>query len=1351
MLLALALVVCWLPADVFAWNAVHTHPNQAPQRIDAYTDIYFNPLYGESDVTRTPAGQFSTMQTTTEESHEYTTSLQELAENLRQGMVERKGTVALYYQVTNDAFDGTQETMNVLSQKIFREAVEHTGAPKEGDSLRWVCSNFFTGFRGELVDGYWMLVITYYLDYYTMANREADLDAAVEQVLASFAFTEETTDYEKVKTIYDYICANVTYDYEHLENESYVLKYTAYAALVKGTAVCQGYALLMYRLLLEVGVDCRLIGGQGNGGGHAWNIVKLGNHYYNMDSTWDAGCTEYSYFLRCEDNFDDHIRDEEYTTAAFMAQYPMDSADYHSGNAGGENKEYTTSLQEAAAILRQGLVAHQKEIKVYYQISDTEFDGSEDACKTLIRAIFNAAVAHTGAAKEGDTLRWLHDGYSTNISFGSADGFWQLTLTYSPRYYTTAEQEAAVDAKVAQVLESFAFTEETTDYEKVKAIYDYVCANVTYDNGHLADDTYLLKYTAYAALINGTSVCQGYALLMYRLLLEVGIDSRVIMGEANGGAHAWNIVKLGDYYYDLDSTWDAGWVEYGYFLRGEGMLGDHIRNEEYTTEDFMARYPMSPTDYVPDQTGDQPHIHQYVAVVTPPTCYSQGYTTYTCACGDSYVDSYVTGTHNYIEYVTEVTCTDFGYTDRTCEFCGDTYRTSYVNPTGHTLGEDFLCTVCGRPEYMFNSNLYVRNLVLDENGIYHNAYGDVVYVAVTLQLDQWTIDHTLANQVHNTGEPWYSLTYWDQIMASLNEDGCMLLTSESLVWILDLLKGNSTSGPEDWRLNYFLCYVLDHNHEYTTVTTPPTCTELGLIETYCIHCGLVTESEWIGYQHSYDDGVVVPATCTSNGYTIYTCTICGDYYMMDYTPYADHTYGEEGVVTPPTCSSEGYTTYTCTQCDNQIQTDYLPPVDHIANENCVCIVCGTKVYLVDIGLELDMMVLGTDGVYYTEYGDMVMIAITAPLELWLSGYSLADYVEYYGKTYFSMTYWKSLLAVTNADGYAPLTTETLVWMLDLITGNPNWGEDETYLKYYLGFAVDHPHIYDTKVVEPTCTELGYTVHTCSECGISVWEDWQPPLEHSLNEHYVCTVCGIKIDYVLECGLTVEDLILGENGIYYTAEGYMAVIAVDAPLEYWLGGNSLAEYVYVYGESYFSLTYWYDLLAAADEDGFVPLTPETLVWILDVITGNPQWGDSVYDLTHYIGICIKCDHNYEAIVTGATCIQGGYTTHICTSCGHSYVDTYTDPVDHHYVDGVCEFCGEQAEQEILLGDVNGDGAINTRDAKLIMQYELGLLDASQLDLVAADVNGDGAINTRDAKLIMQFELGLIAQLPGKNGN
>ncbi len=68
---------------------------------------------------------------------------------------------------------------------------------------------------------------------------------------------------------------------------------------------------------------------------------------------------------------------------------------------------------------------------------------------------------------------------------------------------------------------------------------------------------------------------------------------------------------------------------------------------------------------------------------------------------------------------------------------------------------------------------------------------------------------------------------------------------------------------------------------------------------------------------------------------------------------------------------------------------------------------------------------------------------------------------------------------------------------------------------------------------------------------------------------------------------------------------------------------------------------------------------------------------------------------------------------------------------------------------LLGDVNGDGKVDTTDAKLIMQYDLKLVGDSALDLSVADVNGDGKIDTTDAKLIMQYDLGLITEFPKEN--
>ncbi len=118
------------------------------------------------------------------------------------------------------------------------------------------------------------------------------------------------------------------------------------------------------------------------------------------------------------------------------------------------------------------------------------------------------------------------------------------------------------------------------------------------------------------------------------------------------------------------------------------------------------------------------HEHSYTAVVTPPTCTEKGYTTHTCSCGDSYVDTYVdalghawdngkvtkepteteTGVktftctrcgetrtetmpviphvHSYKDVVTAPTCTEKGYTTHTCS-CGDSYVDTYTDALGH--------------------------------------------------------------------------------------------------------------------------------------------------------------------------------------------------------------------------------------------------------------------------------------------------------------------------------------------------------------------------------------------------------------------------------------------------------------------------------------------------------------------------------------------------------------------------------------------------------------------------------------------------------------------------------------------
>ena len=154
---------------------------------------------------------------------------------------------------------------------------------------------------------------------------------------------------------------------------------------------------------------------------------------------------------------------------------------------------------------------------------------------------------------------------------GSTKTYYVYTYKNDFLHRTTQAQEKAVDAKVNQILQELN-VDGKTDVEKVYAIYDYMINHIRYDYKNLDDATYMQKYTAYAALVENTSVCMGYALAFYRLALACGVDARYI--HCDPMEHAWDIVRVDGQYYYLDATWDEKVTNDtadrpgSYFLRG---------------------------------------------------------------------------------------------------------------------------------------------------------------------------------------------------------------------------------------------------------------------------------------------------------------------------------------------------------------------------------------------------------------------------------------------------------------------------------------------------------------------------------------------------------------------------------------------------------------------------------------------------------------------------------------------------------------------------------------------------------------------------------------------------------------
>ena len=311
------------------------------------------------------------------------------------------------------------------------------------------------------------------------------------------------------------------------------------------------------------------------------------------------------------------------------------------------------------------------------------------------------------------------------------------------------------------------------------------------------------------------------------------------------------------------------------------------------------------------------HTHSYKDVVTAPTCTEKGYTTHTCACGNSYVDTYVdalghawdngkvtkepteteTGVktftctrcgetktetmpviphvHSYKDVVTAPTCTAKGYTTHTCA-CGDSYVDTYTDPLGHDLKDDAAvaatCTTAGTTAGKHCTRCDYKEGM-----------------------------ETIAALGHD-----------------LKDDAAVAATCTT---------AGTTAGKHCTRCDYKegmeTIAALGHAWDEGKVTKQPTETETGVKTFTCTRCG-ETRTETmpvIPHVHSYKDVVTAP-TCTEKGYTTHTCA-CGDSYVDTYTDALGHAWDEGEVTKEATETTQGSMTYTCTRCP-ATKRDILP-------------------------------------------------------------------------------------------------------------------------------------------------------------------------------------------------------------------------------------------------------------------------------------------------------------------------------------------------------------------------------------------------------------------------------------------
>lgn len=237
--------------------------------------------------------------------------------------------------------------------------------------------------------------------------------------------------------------------------------------------------------------------------------------------------------------------------------------------------------------LRTAMMERETEIQL-------EYHGAGDAMEKFVSDSVEQAflLDKEDTSSDGDYMRYVHSASRINMNgFGK-----KYTIQYTMKYLETKEQTRQVEAEVENILKKLKISEKS-DYGKIKAIHDYIVKNVTYD---LSTDF----NSPYYALVKGSSACQGYATLFYKMATDAGIPCCVVTGTAQGGLHAWNMVELEDKWYYIDTTWDdpvgvfgESTMNYNFFLKSESEMKDHVLDEAFHTDEFESLHPAAENGY----------------------------------------------------------------------------------------------------------------------------------------------------------------------------------------------------------------------------------------------------------------------------------------------------------------------------------------------------------------------------------------------------------------------------------------------------------------------------------------------------------------------------------------------------------------------------------------------------------------------------------------------------------------------------------------------------------------------------------------------------------------------------------
>lgn len=167
-------------------------------------------------------------------------------------------------------------------------------------------SNFFdklskkNGYLSGIVSGYCIMIfekeensyVSIQFHFITTKWQEKQIDRFVKKVKKQ---VKGETKIEKIRWVHDYLIRYLNYQ-EDIFNP--------YFAIKRKKGNCMTFSLLFQRILQELNLPCIYIKGEN----HAWNMVKIGKYWYNVDLTYDEQFHNDVHFLKADQDFTGHRR-----------------------------------------------------------------------------------------------------------------------------------------------------------------------------------------------------------------------------------------------------------------------------------------------------------------------------------------------------------------------------------------------------------------------------------------------------------------------------------------------------------------------------------------------------------------------------------------------------------------------------------------------------------------------------------------------------------------------------------------------------------------------------------------------------------------------------------------------------------------------------------------------------------------------------------------------------------------------------------------------------------------------------------------------------------------------------------